>query len=425
MKRFIRIVGISLGLLLLFLVAVVFTNGWLQRQNEQLLADTIRARTTQFTQILALTKADPPPWTEDFTRSLGHALDARLIVLETPPPTAPTPGISSERWRFDHVFRNAEGAPTAYVRVQLQPPPTVRVMVMLNRVSALLLSLALLLLVVLILLVLVDSRWLQTDETSELARDTAPRDEVTILSRLAERSVRQSAELEKEREDRQRAEADAHLKQILLNQALQEKIDMGRDLHDGLIQSLYATGLTIQAGRKALDHDHAEARTQIDTALQTLNSAIREVRAYISGLGPEHLRQRSFGDSVRAVVEHHCAVRELAVDVRIDEETANHLAPAQVTDLLQIVREAVSNSVRHGHARQLSVVLHRNGDELCLLIQDNGRGFDLPSAIRGHGLDNMQARAERLGAKLQCHTAPGQGTRLVLTFTAPASPHRS
>jgi len=422
-KRIIRIIGFALVLLLLFFAAVVFMAGWLKRQNDQLLADALKTRSVQFAEILELTQAGPPPWSDDFTQRLAQALDAEIAIHTTPPIAPPPATILSTRWHFDHVFRNSEGAPIGYAQVVLATPPTVRVMLMLQRLSALLLFLALLLVLAVVLLVIFDRRWLRDDDdTNSFTANLG--DSATgygMLSHLAERSARQTVELEREREDRQRAEADAHLKQILLNRALQEKIDMGRDLHDGLIQSLYATGLTIQAGRKALDADPAGARTQIDTALQTLNAAIREVRTYISGLGPEQLRQRSFADSVRAIVEHLSSGRELATDLRIDEEAAHQLTTGQSTDLLQIVREAVSNSLRHGHAKQLAIRLHRNGNELCLSIQDTGHGFDPQLAVRGHGLDNMQARADRLAAQLRCLSEPGQGTRLVLTFNAPAS----
>ena len=423
MKRIIRIVGFALALLLLFLVTVSFSTGWLKRQNDRLQADTLKSRATQFAEVLALTQVGPPPWSETFTQQLAQALNVEITLSATPfASPAPPPAIASNAaWTFEHVFRDADGTPVSYAHIGVTPSPTVRALLMLQRLSALLLFLALMLVLAMVALVILDRRWLRTLEI-DLGDTSSLRENSTdfgVISHLAERSVRQSAELEQEREDRQRAEADAHLKQILLNRALQEKIDMGRDLHDGLIQSLYATGLTIQAGRKALDAAPATARSQIDTALQTLNAAIREVRTYISGLGPEQLRQRSFADSVRAIVGHLAAGREIETDLRIDEEAARRLAPAQVTDLLQILREAVSNSLRHGGAHRISIRLNRDGNRLCLSAEDDGRGFDPQHAVRGHGLDNMQARADRLAAQLRCQSEPGRGTRLVLTLNAP------
>jgi signal transduction histidine kinase len=423
MKRMIRIAGFAFALLLLFLAAVISTNIWLRKQNEQLLRETIRSRTAQFTEILALTQAGPPPWTEEFIQQLGQALGAEIIVRDAPPPTGREGAATSgARWRFDHVFLDPEGNPVSYAQVSLPAPPTVRAMVLLQHISALLLFFAFLFLLVLILFVVIDRRWLHTDDSREAPPHAAPDREFTVLSHLAARSAQQSAELEQERGDRQRVEADNHLKQILLNRALEEKIEMGRDLHDGLIQSLYATGLTIQAGRKALDHDPAVARNQMENALQTLNAAIREVRTYISGLGSEQLKQRSFAASVQALAQDLAAGREIAFELRIDEEAARHIPPDSVTDLLQIVREAISNSLRHGGARHVTVRLHREDNALALLVHDDGSGFDLKNAVRGRGLDNMQARASRIHASLHCHSEAGAGTRIVLEFAAAPSP---
>ncbi len=424
MKRIIRIVGFALGFLLLFLASLVFTNGWLRQQNERLLRDTLRSRAAQFTDLLALTKVGPPPWTPEWTRQLGQVLDAEILVLDGPPTAdqPPSPATTAARWRFNHTFRSADGGSVVHVQVVLAPPPTVRAMALLQRVSAVLLSFAFLLLLGLVLLFVIDRRWLRIDDTTEGPSPAAPPGEFTVLSHLAARSARQSVELEEERSERQRAEADSHLNQVLLNRALQEKIDMGRDLHDGLIQSLYATGLTIQAGRKALTQDPAEARNLIETALQTLNAAIREVREHISGLAPEKLQERSFAESVQTLAHDLAAGRAIAYDLRIDEEAARHIPPAHVTDLLQIVREAISNSLRHGGAHQISVRLHRHGNAVALLVHDNGSGFDPHRAERGHGRDNMQARAERLGATLRCSSEAGVGTRIVVEFSAPPLP---
>lgn len=416
MKRTIRLAGFSLVLLLLLVAGVACTSLWLRRQNDRMLAEIVQTRRTQCEEILALAQAGPPPWSAAFTNQLGRALDAVVTVrtAETPH-RAPTEG-RARSWRFEQVVRDATGTPLAVVEVRLTPPPTVRSLELLHRIGAILLSLALLLVITVPLLVLTERRWFAGEDPGAGSGRSGPVEDYGVLSRLAEQSARQSAELEQERAVRQRAETDSHLKQVLLNRALQEKIEMGRDLHDGLIQSLYATGLTIQAGRKALEHDPALAREQFDNALQTLNAAIREVRTYIAGLGPEKLRQTSFAESVRAIIEHLAAGRPITTELRIDEDAAKQLSAEQDTELLQIVREAVSNSLRHGQAGHLAVRLHRNGDELGLLVQDDGRGFDPAAGVRGHGLDNMQARAERLGAQFRCQSDPGHGARVILHF---------
>ena len=109
------------------------------------------------------------------------------------------------------------------------------------------------------------------------------------------------------------------------------------------------------------------------------------------------------------------AGREVAFDLRIDEDATGLLTEAQSADLLQIGREAISNSLRHGRATAVTLRLHRSDHEVCLLVQDNGAGFDQTKRSSGHGLGNMQARAAGLGASLQLESRPGKGARLLVT----------
>ncbi len=247
------------------------------------------------------------------------------------------------------------------------------------------------------------------------------RAEVSALARLAESSVAQSQALAHERDVRQRAEADALLNQQLLNRSLEEKIRLGRDLHDGIIQSLYAAGLTIESARAVASADPAEADRRLARCLQSLNQTIRDVRTYIIGLAPETLLQAGFAHALRSLADELRAGREVTFDWKIDETATAQLTPEQSTETLQIAREAVSNALRHGAATRISLRLHSDAREICLLVQDNGTGFTSPPPSgSGHGLANMHARAQRLGAQLRIESQPGSGTRVI--FTLPSTP---
>lgn len=248
----------------------------------------------------------------------------------------------------------------------------------------------------------------------------AARAEIGVLARLAETSVAQGQELAHERDSRQRAEADALLKQQMLNRSLEEKIRLGRDLHDGIIQSLYAAGLTIEAARAVAKKDPTDADRRLGECRENLNQTIRDVRTYIAGLAPENLRQSGFTQAVHALVEELGADRDVQFELRIDDNATARLSPEQSAEALQIARESVSNSLRHGGATQVTIRLHCGTGEACLLVQDNGRGFDPASRHgTGHGLVNMQARAHGLGGNVRLESAPGTGTRVVLTLPLP------
>jgi signal transduction histidine kinase len=243
------------------------------------------------------------------------------------------------------------------------------------------------------------------------------RAEVGTLARLAESSVAQGEELSRERDVRRRAEEDARLKQQLLTQSLDEKIRLGHDLHDGIIQSLYAAGLMLESVRTLVHDNPGEAERRLEETRASLNGAIRDVRAYIVGLAPENLRRAGFAHGLSALVAELRAGRDVQLDIQIDDEAAGLLTPEQSLEALQIAREAVSNALRHGRATTVTLRLQRSDLELCMLVQDNGAGFDSATTRDGgHGLGNMQARADRLGATLRLTSAPGQGTRVVATL---------
>lgn len=245
----------------------------------------------------------------------------------------------------------------------------------------------------------------------------AVQSEMKTLARLAETSVAQGAELTRERDVRRRAEEDAHLKQQLLTQSLEEKIRLGRDLHDGIIQSLYAAGLTLEAVRALVKTDPDEACRRLEQTRAGINGAIRDVRAYITGLAPENLRRTGFAHALESLLIELQGGRDARFDVKIDDEAAALLTPDQSMHALQIAREAVSNALRHGGASLITLRVHQSDRELCLMVQDNGVGFDANTRRDGgHGLGNMQARAKSLGATLRVTSQPGAGARVIATL---------
>jgi signal transduction histidine kinase len=251
-------------------------------------------------------------------------------------------------------------------------------------------------------------------ETAQKARQ-----EMQQVEHLAKTNVAQEAALGLERAERRRADENLQLQQLLLNEVLAEKIRLGRDLHDGVIQSLYATGLTLESARQKQGVDPAAADVLFDRGIELLNQSIRQIRGYIqpTSEAPEGM-PLSFAKAVDVLVADLKGERDVSFLVRIDESAESRLAASQLADTLQIVREAVSNALRHGSASQIQIRLHEEGAQLALMIQDNGSGFDATAkgSGGGNGLTNFRARAGSLGAALKLDSRPGHGTRVVLTI---------
>lgn len=272
-------------------------------------------------------------------------------------------------------------------------------------------------------LVLLVSQALQRRQERETrAPFAAVRTETGALARLAESSVAQGEELNRERDVRRRAEEDARLKQKLLEQSLEERIRLGHDLHDGIIQSLYAAGLTLETVRPLVKTDPDEAEQRLERMREGLNGTIRDVRAYILGLAPDRLRRAGFARAMAGQITELQAGREAKLDVKIDDTAAAALSAEQSLEFLQIAREAVSNAFRHGRATALTLHLDRDAAGFRLLVTDNGAGFDATRRRPdGLGLGNMHARAARIGATLTVTSRPGAGTQVLATLPVSAS----
>lgn len=248
--------------------------------------------------------------------------------------------------------------------------------------------------------------------------------DMTQMDHLARTTVTQAGALTQERDARIRTEETLHREQLRLNQVLEEKIRLGRDLHDGVIQSLYAIGLTLESARQKLGSVPAEADVLVGRGVSLLNTTIREVRGYIETLArPPSADARGLGAQLSATLDGVRGHRATVFSIHLDEDAEARLADRQRDEVLQIVREAASNALRHGDAKHLTVRLHEDGSQLALLVQDDGRGFDPQSITRpGLGLANLRARAAALSGDIRIGSQPGAGARIVVTFPA-GRPH--
>lgn len=265
---------------------------------------------------------------------------------------------------------------------------------------------------------------LQQDDARLIQELCASTDEFGRVARLLDKAHTQRNRLKEEIEKRRRTEQALLASEDQLRRTLDERIRLGRDLHDGVIQSLYACGMGLAGVRSLLPSGQTEAVARLEQIRDALNTTIHDVRNFITGLEPELLRQQTFAQAIAELLVQMRELGEARCTSDIDGALADRLSLSQRANLLQITREAVSNALRHGQARTVQVALRREGENgLLFEISDDGRGFAADRTEKnGHGLANLAQRAREMGAAFTTRSEPGRGTHLRFTFNPQAAP---
>ncbi|MBX3031644.1 MAG: GAF domain-containing sensor histidine kinase [Chloroflexi bacterium] len=212
------------------------------------------------------------------------------------------------------------------------------------------------------------------------------------------------------------ARLHADLEQLAV---LRERERIGRDLHDGIIQSLYGVGLFLEDVPDIMTSDQDEAAARVDRAIDAIHGSIRDIRGFILGLHDDPDGGTDLVDGIRRLGEELRRASAASIAVEVAPDAHQDLARLDAThdrELLSILREAVSNVARHAGARNVQLRLSTDADGLELAVIDDGRGFDAARATPGghHGIANMRARATAVGATLDLTSEPGSGTQVRL-----------
>ena len=195
---------------------------------------------------------------------------------------------------------------------------------------------------------------------------------------------------------------------------LEERERIGMELHDGVIQSLYALGMRLHLGRSTGEVPPADLETVIDG----LNNVIEDIRAYIMDLKPM-TGARTVRQSFSDIVARLYVPETLTVNV----DAPNKLppfAPSDFESICSIAREALSNAMRHAQAEEVGIRVWQDSHNFQMMIWDDGQGFN-PSDIpedAGLGLKNIRQRVRLHQGTLSIESTPGQGTTIRVTIPA-------
>ncbi len=211
---------------------------------------------------------------------------------------------------------------------------------------------------------------------------------------------------------RHRNDSELRSTQELLN-VMHDRERIARDLHDTVIQHLFATGMGLQAlanrtAEPATKNRLVEAAGEIDVAIKQLREAI---------FGLQTGTEVSVADELVQVAEAHADALGFRPTIRV-VPGVDRIGSTLRHELIATVTEALSNVARHAGATAAQVIVDLDGDEITVHVVDNGRGFDPdvgPSIGRldGQGLRNLERRAAELSGGLSVGPGPGGGTRLI------------
>ncbi len=210
-------------------------------------------------------------------------------------------------------------------------------------------------------------------------------------------------------------EIEMWLESVEQRQALiDERERIGRELHDGIIQSIYASGLILEGARQHVDDRPEEARQQLTAAIKNLNETIQDIRRYIFDLRGE-MPKENLETGLHKMLEEFHVNTLLETAFCVDGVESRRLDAERRQHVLQIAREALTNVARHASAQEVRIQLEYGVDHLRMSVSDNGVGLSSVPSENGHGLRNIRERTRLLNGKLNIDTTPGEGLTLALT----------
>ncbi len=193
---------------------------------------------------------------------------------------------------------------------------------------------------------------------------------------------------------------------------------IGRELHDGIIQSIYATGLALEDTYHLVQEDPPRAQKRIQGVMASLDRIIGDIRDYIFEL-------HTVEQSLELENELQALIRDIQVDTlleaefRVEGRRCCILSTDAAIQVTQIAREALSNVVQHAQAKHVVLSLHYGGDHLQLVVADDGVGLkEFPqnmNGLNGRGMVNLRERSRLMGGRCEFVCPPEGGLTVIAT----------
>ena len=192
---------------------------------------------------------------------------------------------------------------------------------------------------------------------------------------------------------------------------VEDRQRIARDLHDSVIQDLFAVGLGLQSVSQLVEDPQVEAT--IVEAVDRLDGAVEMLRSYIFDLKAPR-SQPALSARLDELVKRMSSAYPTIVRLRIGAEESGD--DELDSEILGIVTETLSNALRHAAAQNVEISIMQVGDRWVVRVEDDGTGFDVDALSPGMGLGNLRARATRLGGDISVSSQAGSGTEVLMTL---------
>lgn len=200
---------------------------------------------------------------------------------------------------------------------------------------------------------------------------------------------------------------------------LEERERVSMELHDGIIQSLYAIGMRLQIMRLSKTTPEAD----LVQTIANLDTVIEDIRQYILNLKTTDYQHRSIKDCLRDVLNRLHIPPSLTIRINASDDPPA-LTPPVMEGVCKIAYEALSNAIRHAQARTITITAEQNHTRFKMIIRDDGVGFDLNDidSTAGFGVRNIHQRARIHHGQVEYVTSPGGGTQVIVTVPLTQQP---
>lgn len=197
--------------------------------------------------------------------------------------------------------------------------------------------------------------------------------------------------------------------------ANQERRRFGRDLHDGIIQNLFASGLQIES--LLMENEVEVLHNELRNVKNDLNSAIQRIREFIESVSNIQMGMDQFKMQIDELIENFKKITKavITLDYQIPDTTNRYLSSNKLTQIYYIIQEAVSNSIKHSKSSAINIKIRYDMMSVVAEVKDNGEGFDIKQDRnkRKFGISSMQERNASIGGILNIDSSP-KGTTVTL-----------